>query len=52
MPKSDRICQVKGWLDGADVNPLELNNLSYILWEDKLEVVREESPTALGQLIQ
>lgn len=50
MLKSDRICQVKGWLDSADVNPLQLNNLGYILWEDQLEAVREENPTALGQL--
>ena len=49
MLKTDRICQVKGWLDGADVNPLGLTNLSYNLWEDNLDIVREENHTDLGQ---
>lgn len=42
MPKSDIICQVKEWLDGACINPLGLTNWSYILWEEILEVAREE----------
>lgn len=42
MLKSDIICQVKEWLDGAGVNPLELTNLSYILWVTFLGVDREE----------
>ena len=43
MLKSDIICQVKEWLDAACVNPLELTNLCYILWEEFPGVAREKN---------
>lgn len=42
MLKSDIICQVKEWLERACINPLGLTNLRYILWEEILEVAKEE----------
>lgn len=48
MLRSDIICQVKEWLNGAYVKPLQPTNLSYILREKLLGVAGEEKTQHLS----